>query len=120
MKAVITEIGTQALGGSEPILILFGEGATPALREYSVIQKLEEAGTFDLTKGDQLIIDGAEYEITYVGSFANANLTSISHVTLVFDKVPETDPIVNALYLSSKGVPEIKIGTKIEYKAAKN
>lgn len=119
MKAVITEIGAQALSGSEPILILFGENATPALREYSAIQKFEESVSLTMKAGDQLIIDGKSYKITYVGSFANKNLNSIAHVTLVFDEVPKTDPIVNALYLSGSTVPEIKVGTEIEYKMNK-
>lgn len=115
MKAIVTEIGVRALDGKEPIIILFGEGATESLREYSVIQKFEENLPLELKKGDLLKVDGQEYTISYVGAFANNNLNSIAHVTLVFDDVPKEDPIVNGVYLSSDKLPAIEVGTVIEY-----
>ncbi|MGX7127584.1 PTS glucitol/sorbitol transporter subunit IIA [Enterococcus wangshanyuanii] len=115
MKAVVTEIGAKALDEKEPMIILFGESATEGLKEYSVIQKFQDVQSLKLKQGDLLKIDEQEYTIRYVGSFANSNLNSIAHVTLVFVDVPEEDPIVNGLYLSPTILPKIQIGTTIEY-----
>ncbi|WP_086312511.1 PTS system, glucitol/sorbitol-specific IIA component [Enterococcus sp. 7F3_DIV0205] len=115
MKAVVTEIGTHALDEKEPMVILFGETATDGLKEYSVIQKFQETQSLELKKGDLLKIDAKEYSINYVGSFANNNLNSIAHVTLVFADVPQEDAIVNGLYLTPSDFPTIKVGSIIEY-----
>ena len=115
MKSIVTEVGQHALDGKEPLIILFGEKATEALKEYSVIQKFEEQVTLTMKKNDQLKIGEKKYTITHVGSFANNNLNSIAHVTLVFNKVPEEEAIVNGLYLSPFELPTIEIGTTIEY-----
>ena len=115
MKATVTEIGVHALDGKEPMIVLFGEGATESLRAYSVIQKFESSEKLEIKKGDQLKIDDTVYSVTQVGSFANANLNSIAHVTLVFDEVPAEDPVVNGLYLSPTVLPEINVGSTIEY-----
>lgn len=115
MKAVVTEVGKHALDEKEPLIILFGENATDALKEYSVVQKFEENTVLALKKKDQLKIGEKEYTINYVGSFANNNLNSIAHVTLVFTEVPKEDPMVNGLYLSPFDLPTIKVGTTIDY-----
>ncbi|MFD1899303.1 PTS glucitol/sorbitol transporter subunit IIA [Enterococcus termitis] len=115
MKAVVTEIGAKALDEKEPMIILFGESATEGLKEYSVIQKFQDAPSLTMKEGDTLKIDGQEYTIRHVGSFANDNLKSISHVTLVFADVPKEDAIVNGLYLTPKTLPTIQVGSEIEY-----
>jgi len=115
MKATITEVGPHALSGKESMIILFGESATDALREYSVIQKFDHSEKLTINQGDQLKIGENTYHIEYVGPFANSNLASISHVTLIFSEVPKNDPIANGLYLSPYVLPDIKIGTKIDY-----
>lgn len=115
MKAVVTEIGARALDEKEPMVILFGESATDSLKEYSVIQEFEETQSLDIKNGDLLKIDEQEYTIQYVGPFANNNLNSIAHVTLIFAELPEEDPIVNGLYLAPSKFPTINVGTRIEY-----
>ena len=115
MKAIVTEIGVRALDEKEPMIILFGESATEGLKEYSVIQTFQETHTLELKKGDLLKIDKQEYTIDYVGPFANDNLNSIAHVTLVFADAPNDDAIVNGLYLTPNAFPTIKVGTTIEY-----
>ncbi|MTD41669.1 PTS sorbitol transporter subunit IIA [Erwinia sp. CPCC 100877] len=116
MKAVVTEIGAHALDEKEPMIILFGESATEGLKEYSVIQKIQEDKPFEVKEGSVLKIDDQKYQVRHVGPFANANLNSIAHATLVFDEVPEEDVIVNGLYLSPKKLPAIHVGTILEYK----
>lgn len=118
MKAVITEIGTQAINHSDAMIILFGENATEMLKKYSVIQRFETPEKQIIAAGDRIKIGEKMYTIDYVGSFANNNLASISHVTLVFSEVPEEDPIVNGIYLTPKELPELQVGTVIEYLTA--
>ena len=115
MNAIVTEIGKHALDGKEPLIILFGENATEALKEYSVIQTFEESATLVIKENDQLKIGEKKYTINHVGSFANSNLNSIAHVTLVFSEVPKEDAIANGLYLSPFELPTIEVGTTIEY-----
>ncbi|MBL1228045.1 PTS glucitol/sorbitol transporter subunit IIA [Enterococcus sp. BWB1-3] len=115
MKAIVTEVGAQALDEKERMIILFGEGATESLREHSVIQKFEGTKELTIKDGDQLKIDKAVYTVKQVGPFANANLNSIAHVTLVFDEIPEEDAVVNGLYLSPTEFPKIHVGSVIEY-----
>lgn len=118
MKALITEIGPHALGGSEPMIILFGETATEGLKEHAVIQKFQETETLEMKAGDTLKIGDKTYTINFVGSFANDNLNSISHVTLVFSDVPQENVIMNGLYLSPYELPKITVGTSIDYISA--
>lgn len=115
MKAVVTAIGSHALDGKEPMIILFGEGATKQLKEYSVIQQFQEKNKLNLSKGDHLNIGDQCYTIEEIGAFANSNLNSISHVTLVFSEVPKEDPVMNGIYLSPTTLPKIEIGTTIDY-----
>ncbi|MGM0125316.1 PTS system, glucitol/sorbitol-specific IIA component [Enterococcus sp. AZ194] len=115
MKAIVSEIGSQALSESEPIVILFGETATPALRKYSVIQKIREETPTDLKISGKILFDGAEYTIQYVGNTANQNLQAIGHLTLVFDEVPEENQIVNGVYLTPHVIPAFKKNTEIVY-----
>ncbi|AIM25257.1 PTS glucitol/sorbitol transporter subunit IIA [Melissococcus plutonius] len=118
MQALVTEIGKYALTEDEPMIILFGETATQTLREYSVIQKFKEpVQPIILKPGDFIRINQKKYTICYVGPIANENLSSISHVTLVFDKTPESEEnaIANGLYLSPYELPTLSIGSIIEY-----
>ncbi|MGM0217597.1 PTS glucitol/sorbitol transporter subunit IIA [Enterococcus sp. AZ126] len=115
MKAIVTEIGARALDEKEPMIILFGESATEGLKEYSVIQKFQENQSIEMKQGDLLKIDEQEYTINHVGAFANDNLNSIAHVTLVFGDRPADDAIVNGLYLTPDDFPIIKVGSTIEY-----
>ena len=52
-----------------------------------------------------------------VGSFANSNLQSIAHSTLIFADAPtdEDDVIRNGVYLTPHQLPKITIGTTIDY-----
>jgi len=94
MQAVIKAIGSQAFSGSEQMVILFGETATDTLKEYSVVQRFSEKTTLQLAVGDQ-----------------------IAHCTLVFDAFPESDPIMNGIYLEPHKLPQIKVGSIIDYQA---
>lgn len=114
IEAKVKEIGSQAIT-DDVMLILFNDTATDALKMYSIIQEVSGTPTFDLKEKDKISFDGQEYEITYVGSMANHNLTDISHVTLIFDDAPDVDSIANGIYLTPKKLPVISEGTTITY-----
>jgi len=115
-QATISEIGTSAINSEEPMLILFDQSATSALRDYTIIQEFSTKENFSLNQGDQISFDQQEYTIEHVGPLANENLTTVGHVTLVFEEPPAGDRIVNGIYLSPYQLPEITVGTTIDYK----
>lgn len=115
IHATITEIGPEAVNEEEPMVILFNETATDALRKYSVIQEIDTKKAFSLQPGGTITFDEQEYQIEYVGATANQNLDTVGHVTLIFDQYPEEGRIVNGVYLSPYKLPELQVGTQISY-----
>ena len=101
IHATIKEIGAKAVSDQEPILILFDQTATSA---------------FQLKKGGMISFDQQEYTIDYVGTMANENLTSVGHVTLIFESHTEDSGIANGIYLSPHQLPELHVGTEIKYR----
>ncbi|MBO1300825.1 MULTISPECIES: PTS glucitol/sorbitol transporter subunit IIA [unclassified Enterococcus] len=118
-QATITEIGTSAINPEESMLILFDQSATSALRDYTIIQEFSTKENFSLETNDWISFDHQEYTIEHVGPLANENLTTVGHVTLVFEEPPKGDKIVNGIYLSPYQLPEINVGTIINYKQVK-
>ncbi len=116
IHATIKEIGAKAVSDQEPILILFDQTATSALRNYSVIQEINSKEAFQLKKDGTISFDQQEYTIEHVGTMANENLSSVGHVTLIFDRYVEDSGIANGIYLAPYHLPKIHIGTKINYK----
>ena len=117
MQATVTEIGKHAIDDSEKMIILFGETATDTLKQHAVIQSFPEKDQVTLAEGDHLKIGDTNYTITKVGSFANSNLQSIAHSTLIFADAPtdEDDVIRNGVYLTPHQLQKITIGTTIDY-----
>lgn len=116
MESTIISIGKKAIDDKEPLLILFGEKATPLLKEYSLIQSFKKTPTaFRLQAGDVLKFDNQEYKIEHIGQSANENLTNLGHVSLVFGELPTEDSFANGIYLSPHVVPELHIGSHIIY-----
>lgn len=116
IHATIKEIGAKAVSDQEPILILFDQTATSALRNYSIIQEISSKEAFQLKKGGMISFDQQEYTIDYVGTMANENLTSVGHVTLIFESHTEDSGIANGIYLSPHQLPELHVGTEIKYR----
>jgi len=118
VTATVTAIGPEALSPTDPMVILFDDTATKALRQVTLIQDFDDRtglSAITLATGDKLTIDGQDYALTYVGKLANENLHSIGHVALVFSDVPEHDRLENALYLAPTTVPAFHVGTTIVY-----
>lgn len=118
ITATVTAIGQDAISTKDNMVILFGDQATNALRDVSVIQEFadaEAAKQLNLVRGDHLYIDDIKYRITDVGRLTNSGLQQIAHATLVFKPVPTEDALGNALYLSPTAMPVFKVGTQIRY-----
>lgn len=111
----VTSIGEQAISQKDPIIILFGEGATEDIRNVSVIQEFANSETIDLKVGNTISFDEDVYTIEAVGALATDNLNSIGHITLSFSEVPSEDMLGNGLYLTPHHLPKIEVGTKISY-----
>lgn len=115
--ATITAIGATALASDDPLVILFDESATDALRDVAVIQRFDDAqaqAALTVQAGDQLKIDSQSYRILRVGSLANSNLQHIGHVSLYFRELPDT-PMENALYLEPYQKPSVQVGSVLTY-----
>lgn len=118
ITATITAVGKDAISTKDNMVILFGDQATNALRDVSVIQEFaspKEEQKLTMARGDLLFIDDIKYRVTGIGSLTNPNLQQIGHATLVFKPVPTEDALANALYLSPTAMPTITVGTKLRY-----
>jgi PTS system glucitol/sorbitol-specific IIA component len=118
IKATITAIGPEAISPTDPLVILFDEDATVALKQIALLQEFESEDAMSqltLVPGDQLAIDDQVYHVEYVGEVANDNLQTIGHATLLFTPVPETDRLGNGVYLTPYVKPDFKVGTTITY-----
>jgi PTS system glucitol/sorbitol-specific IIA component len=118
LKSIVKEIGADALSPKDQMVILFGDKATDALRDVSVIQELTDPQaqkTMEMKVGDHLIINDIKFRVIGVGGITNANLQQIGHATLVFQPVPSEDQLGNALYLFPNAKPVFTPGTEIIY-----
>lgn len=115
-QGIIKAIGQDAISTKDQMIILFGEQATPELRKVSVIQEIEKTGTpIQLTVGGEISFDGQKYQIEHVGDYAEEQLNTIGHMTLVFKEVPAGDALVNAVYLTPFTLPTLTEGSVITY-----
>lgn len=115
ITATVTMIGSKALDEKEKMLILFGEGATSTLRDYSVIQALPQGAEINLKEGDEISFDDQAYTIQRVGRLANQQVNHLGHMSVVFQAEPEDDTLLNAIYVTPDILPKIKKGTQIRY-----
>ncbi|WP_035051902.1 PTS glucitol/sorbitol transporter subunit IIA [Carnobacterium pleistocenium] len=112
----VTAIGESAISKKDPMIILFGEKATKDIRTVAIIQSFKkETETIKLEPGHTISFDDKVYTIQTVGSLANENLNTIGHVTLSFSEVVKEDQIESSIYLSPYELPEVVVGTKINY-----
>ncbi|MFD1484021.1 PTS glucitol/sorbitol transporter subunit IIA [Lacticaseibacillus baoqingensis] len=115
--AVVTAIGAHALDPADPLVILFDEDATAALRDVTVIQRFndpQQQASLTVKPGDHLALAGHTYEIMRVGQLANTNLRTIGHVSLIFQAIP-AQPMENALYLEPLQKPTLAVGDELTY-----
>lgn len=115
MKAIITNIGANAISPNEQVMILFGDKEiTENLQKVSVAQKFTTPRQgFQIS--DEIIIDGEKFEVKYKGKLVDQNFVELGHLTLFFNEVPE-NPQHNAIYLKPFAMPQIHVGSEIEYR----
>ncbi|MDE1549005.1 PTS glucitol/sorbitol transporter subunit IIA [Jeotgalibaca caeni] len=118
MKSKIIRIGKDAVNEKEPILILFGDRATAAIENVSVIQTFTEtAEDFQLVKGDIIRIGDQDFTIEHVGNNVQANLNTIGHITIVFSEFNENHFLETSVYASPHHLPRLEVGMEIQYQS---
>ena len=116
MISEIVHIGKEAVSTEENILILFGEDASPAIKNVSVLQSFKKKDAdFELKLNHTITIGDQVYTITFVGENVSANLRALGHVTLVFKEFDEDNFIETSVYLTPHQLPHIETGMTITY-----
>lgn len=116
MKSVILRIGKDAVSPDEPILVFFGENATEAIRDVSILQRFEkEISSFVFHIGDEIHFGNQIYKVSYVGENVGANLVTLGHVTFVFDEFDPNHFLETSVYLTPHRLPVLEIGMTVEY-----
>ena len=96
----------------EKMFILFGDNAPDTLKDFCYTIDIKDTNK-EISVGQILDIDGSKFEITAVGNVAEKNLTSLGHMTVVFDGSKEA-ALPGSIYVENADMPELKIGTIIK------
>ena len=96
----------------EKMFILFGDNAPDTLKDFCYTIDIKDTNK-EISVGQILDIDGSKFEITAVGNVAEKNLTSLGHMTAVFDGSKEA-ALPGSIYVENADMPELKIGTTIK------
>ena len=96
----------------EKMFILFGDNAPDTLKDFCYTIDIKDTNK-EISVGQILNIDGSKFEITAVGNVAEKNLTSLGHMTVVFDGSKEA-ALPGSIYVENADMPELKIGTTIK------
>jgi glucitol/sorbitol PTS system EIIA component len=96
----------------EKMFILFGDEAPQELKDFCYNIGIVDADG-EIQAGQTLYINDEEYKITSVGELVQRNLTTLGHITLRFDGAT-TPELPGTLYLESKDIPEIDLGTEFK------
>lgn len=116
MKSTITHIGKDAIDKKEPILVLFGEEASSAIKNVSILQSFKGVDqTINLNEKDQIIFGDQVYTVEHVGKNVDANLQSLGHVTLVFKEFNQENFLETSVYVSPHELPELSEEMEIQY-----
>lgn len=112
-KSTITGIGPMALDFlNESMLIIFNDNAPKELAEISILHSACEVDN-DIKVDDVIIIAGKEYIVTAVGDEANKTFKQLGHCTFKFTGKNEAE-LPGHVELSGDGIPDIKIGDRLE------
>ncbi|MCO7127238.1 PTS glucitol/sorbitol transporter subunit IIA [Sporolactobacillus shoreicorticis] len=95
----------------EKMLILFGNEAPEGLKDYCF--GINVTSVHDqIQTGQYVSIDKSKFKITAVGRLVQKNLADLGHITMKFDGSTKAN-LAGTLYLESKPIPNIGIGTQI-------
>lgn len=114
-STTVQNVGAEAeLFKEEQMIVLFGENAPAELADYCYnIQVNSVEG--EIIPGQRVYFDDEEYEITAVGDVVIKNLSDLGHITIRFNGDAEAG-LAGTLYVESKELPEITVGTEITIK----
>lgn len=78
-------IGSEAASfAAEGMYVLFGDNAPAALADYCYTIVMNPT-TAEIQPGHNLLLDGATFPVTAVGSLVRKNLDGLGHITINFD-----------------------------------
>lgn len=108
----VVEIGPGAAEFlNEGILVLFGEGCPPELRDVAVIHAPGTV-TGEVAAGHVLVIGGAAFEVTAVGEVVNRNLRTLGHLVIKFNARTKPE-LPGDLCVAGGPLPPLGPGTEI-------
>lgn len=94
------------------LLVIFGENAPEEIKDYCYSVSVNPIdGTIEA--GQTLKFDDQEYKITAVGTEAPVTLKGLGHCSISFTGAT-TAEMPGTIYVESKPMPTIAIGTKIQ------
>ena len=95
------------------ILVFFGEGAPPELKEFSIIHdgKLSEE---NVKKGDYFSVIGEAYKVLAVGEVANKNFRNLGHLIVKFNGKNKPE-LPGDICVENRPIPEINVGYAIKF-----
>ena len=104
-------IGSEAgMFAEQGMYILFGDNAPASLADYCYTIVMNPT-TADITPGQLLVLDGANYPVTAVGSLVRKNLDGLGHITINFDGANE--PALEGTLHVSGAAPALTVGSTI-------
>ena len=104
-------IGSEAaMFAEQGMYILFGDNAPAALADYCYTIVMNPTAA-DITPGQRLILDGADYPVTAVGSLVRKNLDGLGHITINFDGA--TQPALEGTLHVTGPAPALAVGSTI-------
>ena len=104
-------IGPEAASfADQGMYILFGDGAPAALADFCFTIEMNQSRD-DIRPGHRLVIDGAAFPVTAVGSLVRKNLDGLGHITVTFDGATEAQ-LGGTLHVQGQP-PALSIGSTI-------
>lgn len=99
----------------EDLLILFGSGAPPELRDISVIHEMQQEPHQSIVQGGTVKIGQQVYTIEKVGHMANKNFEELGHLSIYFKDHPSQELLPGAILVSPGVYPDFKVNDVIEF-----
>lgn len=109
-KIIATGKDVETFG--KDMVILFGENAPAALKDYCYTV-LPAQTKLPVKKGHILCINSDEFKILKVGEVAEKNLNGLGHLTINFTG-SDAECLPGSIVVEKKDHPPIKIGTAIK------
>jgi glucitol/sorbitol PTS system EIIA component len=117
IKTKITEIGSVVPEFKEEnLLILFGAGAPPELKDISVIHEMQQQPDQALVEGGTLEIGNNVYKIEKVGDIANKNLEELGHLSIYFTDDTSVELLPGAILVTPGVYPSFAQDDEIVFK----